>query len=89
MKKLDTQKELTKIVRRNKRVEADKAWEVSKFRAVTVLVFIYLVAFAYMWFLGVEDSWMHAFVPVIGYFASSLSMPHLKKWWIRRFNKSS
>jgi len=87
MKNLDAQKELAKIVRRNKRVEGDKAWEVSKFRAVTILVFIYIVAFVYMLFLKVEGAWMHAFVPVIGYFMSSLSLPHLKKWWIQHYKR--
>ena len=40
---MSLEKELEKIKKRNKRVEADKAWEISKFRTFIVLLFTYLI----------------------------------------------
>ncbi|MFH1218251.1 MAG: hypothetical protein V1679_00200 [Candidatus Peregrinibacteria bacterium] len=80
---MSIQEELKKIQARNKKVEADKAWEVSYFRAGVIVVFTYAVAYAFMVIAGLEKPWLGAGVPVIGYFLSTLSLPPLKKWWIR------
>ncbi len=82
---MDTEKEIKKILERNKNVEADKAWEVSFFRMFVILIFTYGAAFVFLWIVKVEDAWIAAFVPVIGYVLSTLSLPSLKKWWLKRF----
>ena len=79
---MNVQKELKQIAERNKRVEADKAWEVSGFRMGIILVFTYVIALLFMVIAGIENPWLGALVPVIGYFLSTLSLPSLKKWWL-------
>lgn len=85
---MDTQKEIEKILERNNRVEADKAWEKSFFRLIILLLFTYVVAFFFMYIVGLEDAWLAAFVPVIGYGLSTLTLPPLKRWWIKKLYKN-
>lgn len=82
---MNTKKEVEKILKRNKKVEADKAWEISGFRMFIILAFTYVIAFAFMVIAGLEKPWLGAFVPVIGYGLSTLSLPPLKKWWTKRY----
>lgn len=86
--RMDVQKEIEKILERNNRVEADKAWEKSRFRLIILLLFTYVVAFFFMYIVGLKDAWLAAFVPVIGYSLSTLTLPQLKRWWIRKWYKN-
>lgn len=83
--------ELTKKVEaleeRNKRVEADKAWETSRFRVVCIVVVTYLIALVVMYVIGVEHYLTNAFIPTIGYFLSTQSLPFVKRWWVKSFFK--
>ena len=74
------------IKERNARVEADKAWETSKTRRVFIAVTTYVIAAYYMRMLGVEAYYLHAFVPTGGYLLSTLSLPFLKRVWLRYYN---
>lgn len=85
---MEIHEEIEKILERNKRVEADKAWEKSRFRLIILLLFTYVVAFFFMYIVGLEDAWLAAFVPTIGYGLSTLTLPPLKKWWIRKWYKN-
>jgi hypothetical protein len=82
---MNTKTELDKIRQRNERVEADKAWETSKFRIGSLFVFTYVVAALFMVVAGFEEAWLAAFVPAIGYLLSTLGLPGLKRWWVKRF----
>jgi amino acid permease len=84
---MDINKELEKIHERNKKVEADKAWETSHFRMLMILIFTYVVAYFFMLIADMERPYLGAFVPVLGFFLSTLSLPWLKKWWIKKFWK--
>lgn len=69
---------------RNARVETDKAWEVSLGRRVFISISTYIVAG--IWLNVINDSfpWLKAIVPVAGYLLSTLSLPFIKKWWVKR-----
>ena len=67
---------------RNAKVEADKAWEISMFRVVTIAAVTYTVATAFLWINGVSSPFMNALVPTIGYVLSTRSLPAIKRWWI-------
>ena len=73
------------ILKRNARVEADKAWETSKTRRAIVALVTYLVAVAFMKKIGVEDYFLSALIPTGGYLLSTLSLPLVKRWWIKRY----
>ncbi len=74
------------IKNRNKQVESDKAWEVSKTRRFTIALITYLIAVYYMRILGIEDYYFHAFVPTGGYLLSTLALPNIKRIWIKIIN---
>ena len=72
------------IKKRNLRVEADKAWETSMFRILSICVITYVTATAVMYFIGVKNVWLNALVPTLGYYLSTQSLPAIKSWWIKR-----
>jgi len=81
--------EFAAIKERNRRVEADKAWELSWTRRLFIAVVIYIIA---GWWLGIINNnypWLNAFVPALGYLLSTLSLPFIKKWWLNVKNKKS
>lgn len=77
--------EIQEIRSRNLRVEADKAWETSKCRLLSISLLTYLVAAASLYLLGNEKFYLNALVPVLGFILSAQSLPALKTAWIERF----
>jgi hypothetical protein len=80
--------EINLIKSRNTRVEGDKAWETSWFRAIVVTVITYIIASLVMHIIKIENVFLNALIPTVGYFLSTLSIPIIKKWWIKK-QKSS
>jgi hypothetical protein len=79
--------EIKKIQERNKRVEADKAWETSGTRKVLIAVFTYLAIGAYLNAINVPAPWLNAIVPTVAFLLSTLTMPWFKRMWVKRFYK--
>ena len=73
------------ILKRNARVEIDKAWETSKTRRAIIALITYLVATAFMKKIGVGDYFLSALIPTGGYLLSTLSLPIIKNWWIKKY----
>lgn len=69
-----TEKRLKEIENRNKRVEADKAWETSWTRKLSIAILTYLVVVAYLYFVIKIDPWLNALVPVVGYLLSTITI---------------
>lgn len=88
MENINSSKELEQIQERNRRVEADKAWEQSWTRRAFIGLITY--ATATLWLFMINDSypWLKAFVPFLGYILSTLTLQPLRKWWINnRFRR--
>lgn len=68
---------------RNKRVEADKAWEESVLRkgVITLLTYLTIVLFFIVANLG--NAFINAIVPTIGFVLSTLSLSMIRRWWNR------
>lgn len=79
----DLQSEIDALKARNKKVEADKAWETSWTRKGLVLVLTYAVMVLVFWSTGIGNSFVNAIVPSVGFFLSTLSIPMVKKWWLK------
>jgi hypothetical protein len=79
---------LDAIHERNARVEAEKAWETSWTRKITITALTYIVVVVYLTILGMERVWLHALVPAAGYFLSTLSLPYFKRYWLRNIYKT-
>lgn len=75
---------LAAIEARNKRVEADKAWETSWTRRLSIMALTYIVVVFYMRFVIHVDPWINALVPVIGFLLSTVTVSFLKERWFQR-----
>lgn len=83
---MDIEQEILQIKNRNKKVENDKAWEVSWTRRLSIAVFTYIIAEAWLLIISEPHSWLKAFVPVVGYILSTLSLPPIKRLWTNQNN---
>lgn len=84
MKPHEAQKAVETIQERNARVEADKAWETSWTRRITITLGTYIIIGGYLNFLDVENAWLHALVPPLAYILSTLSLPVFKQVWVNK-----
>lgn len=75
-------KSIEDILKRNTRVELDKAWETSKTRKAIIAFITYLTAASFLKLIGNDAPLIHALVPVGGYLLSTLSLPYVKNWWV-------
>lgn len=73
------------ILLRNARVDADKAWEISRTRRACVALFTYCVAVLLFFRLGSNHPFADALVPLCGYLLSTVSFSFVKHFWIRYF----
>jgi preprotein translocase subunit SecF len=76
--------EIESIKERNKRVEADKAWETSFARRISIAVLTYLVMVIFFYFAGLPKPFTNSIVPAAAFFMSTLTLPLLKKIWLKR-----
>lgn len=79
--------QIESIQERNKRVEADKAWETSRTRKLIIAIATYIIAVVVTYLLGVERYLLNALIPVIGYLLSTLSLGAVKSYWVKRYYK--
>lgn len=78
--------EVERIKARNKRVEADKAWEISKTRTLFIAVSTYLLIFCFMILIGDSRPFLNALVASVGYLISASTYGILKNWWLKKKN---
>lgn len=79
------EKEIEALKERNRRVEAEKGWETSYFRTFSIAFVTYVVAVIVLYSIGIENYFVAALVPALGYILSTLSLPALRRWWIEKF----
>jgi len=80
--------EIDSIKARNESVEKDKAWETSWTRRIILAGLTYLAIGLYMQAIEIENAWLNAIVPAVGFMLSTLTLPFFKKIWMR-FNLRS
>jgi hypothetical protein len=80
--------DVEQIKKRNQKVESDKAWETSFFRRFIITLMTYFIVVLFFWIIKVPYFWLNALVPTGGFVLSTLSLPFIKKWWVKnRYNK--
>ena len=77
--------ELEAIKERNRRVEADKAWEISKTRRLIIAIITYFIVVLFLYLIEAPNPWLNALIPVFGFILSTLTLPLVKKWWMKKF----
>lgn len=83
----DYEKRIELIEKRNKRVELDKAWEVSIFRRVVIAILTYFVIVLFFVAAGLPKPFVNPIVPTVGFVLSTLSMPFFKSIWVGFFHE--
>ncbi len=78
---------LDEVELRNRRVEMNKAWEVSATRKISVLLATYIAMIILFHSLENDRPFSNAIVPTLGFFLSTLSLPVVRGWWKKRFGK--
>ncbi len=80
-------KEIQNILERNKKVEADKAWETSFSRKIIIAIFTYIVIVLFFIVADLPKPFLNPIVPTLGFLLSTLSLPLFKKLWMRMLYK--
>lgn len=75
--------EIEKLKLRNKKVEADKSWELSYTRRILILIFTYLAIGIYFSAINISNPWLNAIVPAVAFVLSTLTLPFFKKMWLK------
>ena len=78
---MNIEQEIKKIKERNKRVEQDKAWEISKTRKVSIAVLTYFVMVLVMHSLKMDSPFIGAIIPTLGFTLSTFSLDFIKEYW--------
>ena len=81
------QKEIDQIKKRNKSVELDKKWETSFTRRILLIMFTYVTIGLYLQSIKIENSWMNAVVPAVGFYLSTLTLPFFKGLWEKKYSE--
>lgn len=82
---MNIEKEIKMIKKRNKRVELDKAWEISFTRRVCIMILTYIVVIIYSYLIKQYDNiLLSSLVPVIGFTLSTLSLKYIRKLWEKK-----
>jgi len=67
------------IEERNIKVEADKKWEVSIIRRISIALLTYIVVCIFLRAIGQKQIFINALIPVIGYWLSTVSLQAIRK----------
>ncbi|MFT4303944.1 MAG: hypothetical protein ACMXYG_05230 [Candidatus Woesearchaeota archaeon] len=82
------EKRLKNIEKRNKKVELDKAWEISWSRKILIAVLTYLTIVLFFFIANLPNPFINSIVPTTGFVLSTLSLPYFKKIWIKWYLKN-
>ena len=80
----DLQKQIDEIQARNRRVEADKAWETSWTRKIVVFILTYIVIAIVFLVAELPEPFLNAIIPAVAFVLSTATIPVAKKIWIKR-----
>lgn len=75
------QKEIELIKERNRRVEANKAWETSITRKVLIALLTYFFMVLTFSTMQSPQPWKNAIIPTAGFLLSTLSLSYFRNVW--------
>ena len=75
------------IEERNQKVEADKAWELSRTRTLFIAVSTYILVFVFMVLTKDNHPFLNAFVASLGYLISAETYGVIKKLWLKKHGR--
>ncbi len=78
------QEEIEKIKARNRRVEADKAWELSWTRSIFIAGSTFLLLYIFLLLVQPQQAFLNAFFSSLLYLLSTFTYGVLKNWWLKK-----
>ena len=88
LKQNSLQKEINLIKNRNKKVEADKAWETSLSRKIIITILTYIIIVIFFISAGLPNPYTNSIVPALAFMLSTLTLPFFKKLWLNYIPKN-
>ncbi|MBD3163888.1 hypothetical protein GF323_01700 [Candidatus Woesearchaeota archaeon] len=79
--------EIGKILERNKKVEADKAWETSRTRKILLFFLTYFVIVVFFIYMGLPNPFINSLVPAIAFLLSTMTIPIFRNFWLKHIYK--
>lgn len=77
--------EIEKIKLRNKKVELDKAWEISITRKIVICVLTYIVVLLFTIYINKDGNiFLNSIIPVLAFFISTQSLEVIKRIWLNK-----
>ena len=80
----ELEKEIKAIKERNKRVEADKAWETSNTRKLLIGILTYIIIVVFFVLAELPNPFVNALITAVVFVLSTLSLPYFKRYWVRK-----
>ncbi len=80
---MEIEREIQALKERKHRVQLDKVWEQRWTRRLFIALITYIVAVLWLYIIKENDCLLKSIIPVAGYLLSTLSLPVLRKFWIR------
>ena len=81
---MSLEERIKNIEERNLRVDEDKRWEVSFARRGFIALVTYLTTAIVFTLLKADLPFLQALIPTLGYLLSCLSLPFVRKAWLKR-----
>lgn len=79
----DLQNQINELKDRNKKVEADKAWETSWMRKLIIFALTYIVIVIFFYVAELPKPFLNAIVPALAFVLSTLTLSLFKKMWLK------
>lgn len=83
----EIQRELDLIKTRNKKVEANKAWETSWSRKILIAIITYILLVIFMHINEIDKPFINGLIPTFAFLISVSTLPYFKKLWIKKYRK--
>lgn len=77
----ELKQEISKLKERNKKVDANKAWETSMSRKLLLVIITYILAALTLITIKNDSPWTNALIPTLGFYLSTLTLPFVKNIW--------
>jgi hypothetical protein len=74
---------VSKIGKKDDRVELDKLWETSWTRRVIIALLAYAMLVLFFLVAKIERPFINAIIPTVGFILATLSLTFIKKVWIK------
>lgn len=72
-----------KLEERNRRVELEKAWEVSWTRRILISLLTYLIIVLFMWFFNLTNPFVNSIIPALAFLLSGPTLNIAKQAWLK------